>query len=143
MDGCYEKIPSSNFDEVDLEIIGKVITHAFIQHNLFPVELSKASLKHYIFVTASEEELLSSVLKFLTSYEANIITKFRESRTLEDQPILDILNEYSIFHQPTPFNIMSLAKTVKIVLVKLPCFAMQGLTRGMGPFWKKNRKKCI
>ena len=70
MDGCYEKIPSPNFDKADLEIIGKVIRHAFIQHNFFPVELSKASLKHYIFVTASEEELLSSFLKFLTSYEA-------------------------------------------------------------------------
>ena len=70
MDGCYEKIPSPNFDKADLEIIGKVIRHALIQHNLFPVELSKASLKHYIFVTASEEELLSSFLKFLTSYEA-------------------------------------------------------------------------
>ena len=64
MDGCYEKIPSPNFDEVDLEIIGKVVTHAFIKHNLFPVELSNASLKHYIFGTASEEELLSSFLKF-------------------------------------------------------------------------------
>ena len=138
MDGCYEKIPSPNFDEADLEIIGKVITHAFIQHNLFPVELSKASLKHYIFGTASEEELLSSFLKFLTSSEVNIITKFRESKTLEDQPILGILNEYSMFHQPTPSNIMSLlAKAVKIALVKLPCFAMQGLTRGMGPFWEK------
>ena len=138
MDGCYEKIPCLNFDEVDLEIIGKVITQAFIQHNLFPVELSKASLKHYIFGTASEEELLSSFLKFLTSYEAYIITKFRESKTLEDQPILDILNEYSMFHHPTPSNIMALlAKAAKIVLVKLLCFAMQGLTRGMGPFWEK------
>ena len=46
------KNPSPNFDETDLEIIGKVITHTFIQHNLFPVELSRASLKHYIFGTA-------------------------------------------------------------------------------------------
>ena len=94
MVGCYEKIPSPNFGETDLEIIGKDITHAFIQHSLFPAELSKASLKHYIFGAASEEELLSSFLKFLTSYEANIITKFRESKTLEDQPILDNLNKY-------------------------------------------------
>ena len=70
MVGCYEKIPSPNFGETDLEIIGKDITHAFIQHSLFPAELSKASLKHYIFGAASEEELLSSFLKFLTSYEA-------------------------------------------------------------------------
>ena len=55
MDRCYEKIPSPNFDETDLEIIRKVITNTFIQHNSFPVELSKASLKHYIFGTASEE----------------------------------------------------------------------------------------
>ena len=46
------KNPSPNFDETDLEIIGKVITHTFIQHNLFPAELSRASLKHHIFGTA-------------------------------------------------------------------------------------------
>ena len=57
---------------------------------------------------------------------------------MEDQPILDILNEYSMFHQPTPSSIMSLlTKAAKITLVKLPCFAMQGLTREMGPFWEK------
>ena len=62
------KNPSQNFDETDLEIIEKVITHTFMQQNLFPVELSRASLKHYLFGTAWEEELLSSFLKFLTSY---------------------------------------------------------------------------
>ena len=91
-----------------------------------------------MFGTASDKELLSSFLMFLTSYEANIIIKFRESKTLEEQPILDILNEYSMFHQPTPSNIMSLlAKATKIAIVKLPCFAMQGLTRVMGLFWEK------
>ena len=95
-------------------------------------------MKHYVFGTASEEELLSSFLKFLASYEANIMTKFRESKTLENQPVLDISNEYAMFHQPTPSNIMSLlAKAAKIALVKLPCFAMQTLTRGMGPFCEK------
>ena len=85
--------------------------------------------------------MLSSFLKFLTSYEANIVTKFRESKILEDQPILDILNEYSMFHQPSLSNIMSLlAKAAKIAPVKMPCFAMQGLTRGMGPLWEIRRK---
>ena len=66
------------------------------------------------------------------------MTKFREGKTLENQPVLDILNEYAMFHQPTPSNIMSLlAKAAKIALVNLPCFGMQTLTRGMGPFWEK------
>ena len=129
MDGCYKEIPSPNFDEVDLKIIAKVVTHTFIQHSLFTVELSKASLNHYIFGTPFAEELFSPLLKFFASYEANIITKFRESKTLEGQPILDILNEYLMFHQPTPSNMMSfLAKAAKIALVKLPCLSVQGLT---------------
>ena len=78
MDGCYEKMSSPNYDKIDLEIIGKVIAEAFIRHNLFRIELSKSSLKHYIFGTASE--LLSSFLKFLTSHEANIITKFHDNK---------------------------------------------------------------
>ena len=82
MHGCYEKILSPNFDQVDLEIIGKIITQAFMRHNLFHVELSKPSLKHYILGTASKEELLTSFLKFLTSHEANVITKFHENKAL-------------------------------------------------------------
>ena len=78
MDGCYEKMSSPNYDKIDLEIIGKVIAEAFIRHNLFRIELSKSSLKQYIFGTASE--LLSSFLKFLTSHEANIITKFHDNK---------------------------------------------------------------
>ena len=43
-----------------------------------------------------------------------------------------------MFHQPTPSSIMSLlTKAAKITLAKLPCFAMQGLTREMGPFWER------
>lgn len=78
MDGCYEKMPFPNYDKVNLEIIGKVIAEAFIRHNLFRLELSKSSLKHYVFGTASE--LLSSFLNFLTSHEANIITKFHDNK---------------------------------------------------------------
>ena len=49
MDGEHEKVPSkTNMDDDDLEISGKIITHAFIQFGIFPVKLCKCSMKSLI-----------------------------------------------------------------------------------------------
>ena len=38
-----EKVPLSNIETEKLEIIGKIITHAFIIHGIFPVQICKSS----------------------------------------------------------------------------------------------------
>ena len=43
-EGANEKVPLSNFKTEELEIIGKIITHAFIIHGIFPVQICKSSL---------------------------------------------------------------------------------------------------
>ena len=38
-----EKVPLSNIETEELEIIGKIITHAFIIHGTVPVQICKSS----------------------------------------------------------------------------------------------------
>ena len=138
MDGVFEKVPASNYDEEELEVVGKIITHAYILYNVFPVEICQSSIKYYILGTVRDEELLKSFMQFLPSMEAEYIYKYRNNEWQDTQPILDILSDYSIFTKPTCTNVLDLmTKAAKTALIKLPCFVMQSLVRGMGTFWQK------
>ena len=65
MDGSSEKVPSSMQDDEELEVIGKIITHAYITYSVFPLQLCKATLKYYIYDVVSGEELIQSFMHYL------------------------------------------------------------------------------
>ena len=48
MEGELEHVPVKNMDEDELESVGKIITHAYVQYGLFPLGLSKVSMKHAV-----------------------------------------------------------------------------------------------
>ena len=141
MDGAFEKVPSGYLDEEELEIIGKIITHAFLTHGLFPVQICSCTLKYYLFNSISEDDIIASFLKFLPLKESDMIINFKSNYNGNAQPILDILSDYSIFSTPTKENINQLSiKAGKAALIRSPCFAMQSLIKGMGHFWVKLSK---
>ena len=45
MEGHFEKFPSTCLEEDELNILGRVMTHAFILFDVFPVALCKVSMK--------------------------------------------------------------------------------------------------
>ena len=139
MDGEQEKIPSNtNFDDEDLEIIGKIITHAFITHGVFPIQLCKSAIKKVLIGDVSDEELLKSFMLFLPTKEEELVCHFAREANKPVQPVMDILTEYGIFENPTPANVFELfTKAAKIALIRFPCFPMMSIVKGMGPFWTK------
>ena len=139
MDGSTERVPRSNFDEEDLVITGKIITHAFVLCNIFPFEICKSSIKHCISGDINKSKLLTSFLSFIMPKEADIIQRFKSgSFNNNEDAIMDILQEYSVFAKPTLSNIDSLLeKAAKTALIINPHFALQSLVEGMGNFWKK------
>ena len=94
MDGYFEKIPTSKITEDELEIVGKIIHHGYIQYGMIPSRLSRSCFKYYLFETISDEELITSFFNFVTPLEAERIKNFTSNDT---QSIMDILFEYSIF----------------------------------------------
>lgn len=138
MDGCAEKVPTTDMDEEELNVVGSIITHAFIQLNIFPTEVCKASLNHYLFDSVSDNSLISSFLNFISIRESQVVKSLSEGQSCKIQPIIDILSEYGIFDQPSAGNINSLIlKAAKSALIRLPCFSFQAITKGMGMVWKK------
>ena len=94
MDGYFEKIPTAKIPEDELEIVGKIIHHGYIQYGMIPSRLSRSCFKYYLFETISDEELITSFFNFVTPLEAERIKNFTSNDT---QSIMDILFEYSIF----------------------------------------------
>ena len=85
--GEREKIPNvMNFPE-DLETIGKIIHHDFIQFGPFPC-------------TFCETELTKSFLQFNSGNEAIQIFEFSKGKKVDTEAITDLLSEYAFFEIP-------------------------------------------
>ena len=141
MDGSNERVSRAIVvDDDDLVAVGKAITHAFILCNIFPFEICKSPIKHCIFGgDINKTELLTSFMAFIMPEEASIIQRFRIGILNEDEDaIMDILTEDSVFTKPARSNVDTLlAKAAKVALIKGPHFSLQSLVRGMGNFWEK------
>ena len=131
MDGSSERVPRTIVDDDDLVAVGKAITHAFIMCNIFPFEICKSSIKHCVFGgDINKTELLTSFMAFIMPKEA--------CPNKDEDAIMDILTEYSVFTKPTRSNVDTLLeKAAKVALIKGPHFSLQNLVRGMGKFWEK------
>ena len=123
-EGCNALVPSLTLDQQQLVLLGKIITHAFLLFEMFPVNISKVSLKQIFFGKVGEEELLESFYNHLPERETYLIKSFvANSRT---QPIMDILSEFRIFNKPTSENILQLCKkAAHIALIQSPYFQFE------------------
>ena len=74
-EGANEKVPLPNIETEELEIVGKLITHAFLIHGIFPVQICKSSLLNVLYGESDREILLVSFLIFFPGKEAVIIRK--------------------------------------------------------------------
>ena len=57
MDGYFEKIPTAKIPEDELEIVGKIIHHGYIQYGMITLRLSRSCFKYYLFETISTKNL--------------------------------------------------------------------------------------
>ena len=134
-EGDRQKVPLPTIDDDDIVVFGKIVTHAFIQHRLLPLQLAKASLEYALYENSEDSELISTFLMFLPKTESAFIEKFEQANA---QPVLDILTEYKIFEQPTSENITRLCKkAANVALIRLPCFGLKSIVKGMGQFWSQ------
>ena len=126
-EGSREVFP--NVMERECEIIGKIITHAFLLYDMFPTSISHASLKYHLFGTINDNDLLTSFYNHLPEKEAELLQKFND---MSCQAAIDIFAECQIFEKPTEKNIKILCiEAAKVCLIQKPCFQMMQLAQGM------------
>ena len=131
-------------DDEQLLIVGKIINHAFLVSNVFPIEISMASFLSVLF-EVEDSEILGSFLDFLTDTEKQLVESFCSSNsTKNSQPIFDILLEYGITNTPTKENIYQLMlKAGNVALIRNSNYAIKKIVDGMGMFWTKISKKMF
>ena len=139
MEGNEEKVPAPDIDDDELEVIGRIITHAFIQYSIFPLSICKSALKNALFHNVNKDDLFYSFLKFTTSAEAELINNFpKYTGTEKVQGVIDILHEYNVFEKPKQENIRQLCiKAANVALIRRPFLAVKSIITGMGIFWEK------
>ena len=126
-EGSREVVP--NIMERNSEIIGKIITHSFILYDMFPTQISRASLIYYLFGTIDENDLVNSFYNHLPEKEAEMLQKFNHSSS---QAATDIFAEFQIFEMPTEGNIKRLCREAgEVCLIQRPCFQMMQLAKGL------------
>ena len=97
-EGNSEFIPGLATDSEFLKCIGKIIVHAYIILDVFPIQVCKASLFYALYESCSDEVLYSSFLAFLTERESTYIEHFNPSKV---DFVASIFQEYKIFAVPT------------------------------------------
>ena len=144
MDGNNQKVPSIRLDDEELIVVGKIINHAFLISNIFPIEISMASFLSVLF-QAEDIEILTSFLDFLTDIEKQLIESlYSQESTRNTQPIYDILLEYGITNAPTKENIHQLMlKAGNVALIRNSNYAFKKIIEGMGTFWTRISKKMF
>lgn len=128
------------------KIIGRIITHQFIQCSSFPVQLARASIDQALFGNVSEECLIDTFLKMLPLKESEMLSRTLEGREnpFPTDDVVDILDEYNIRTFPSQSNVKELIKSVaSLELVSRPYLALANIKEGMGPFWAEVSKEMI
>ena len=139
-EGTCSKVPNSQTDHEELNLIGKIITHAFISFRVFPLTMCKATLKHFLGFKPSNAELKSCFLSYLPDAERKLF----EGDTINQQGIIDILSESSVYDLPTRKNLDEIVvKAAKTSLIKKPAWSFQAIIEGMGSFWKNVTPEMI
>ena len=59
-EGANEKVPLRNIETEELEMIGKIISHAFTTHGIFSVQICKSSLLNVLYGESDGEGLMAS-----------------------------------------------------------------------------------
>ena len=99
--GVFESIPSSLSGE-DAVLYGKIVSHAYSQHRVFPSALAKAFFEMLIFESVRDETLIESYKNFLTVNERNLLISALSGTSLnqnDTQELWDALTEsLSLIH---------------------------------------------
>ena len=131
-EGCREVVPSMSYQSENLDLIGRIITHAYLLFEMFPFQISHAALKYYLFGDVSDKELFTGFLKHLPERESECLEHFNVHSQDARQACIDVLTEFRIFEAPHEDNIKTLCiKAGRIALIQTPCFNLQKLVTGM------------
>ena len=137
--GISSCVPSSLSEEESVKF-GKILTHYFVQFNMFPTCFSKTVLEYIIFDEVRKETLQESFYNYISPYEKNIIQQCLQKKSFDNeivQGLCDIFSDCGITNLPSPSNIQAMILDAgKKVFIQKPFFVLKNIKIGLGEFWK-------
>ena len=85
--GIDASVPTSLTDE-EAERLGIIITHAYVQQNIFPVGLAKSVFEYMLTNDVRDDTLLESLLLYLNVRERQLIKKEAANNVFIKKPFL-------------------------------------------------------
>ncbi|XP_066921759.1 uncharacterized protein [Clytia hemisphaerica] len=137
-EGNAECIPTHKLDPPKLKTLGKIITHGFLCHDVYPIKICQVSLKQQLFGEdgVAEDDLIKSFHRFLPLSDSNLFKGLENGEDISKQSIIDVLSDAGIYEMPKKENIRRLTiRAAHLQLIRKACFEMSKIVEGMGDFW--------
>ena len=127
------------------KIIGRIITHQFLQCGSFPVQLSRASVHQMLFEVVEEDCLLESFLHLLPPRQREVFSgALKGKQPFPQSLVIDVLDDYKVQTLPTPKNLRDIVLKISTMeFVEKPFLPLLKIREGMGSFWNSVSKDMI
>ena len=136
--GIHENVPVS-FSKRDSEVFGRIITHAFIQYNIFPIEIARAFFEQLLTNEVRQSTLLESFKSFIRKSERHSLEKLLSKKALSEEEtnnLWEMFTDCNITQIPTVTNIEKISlMAAKYGFIQRPFFVLSKIRKGMGSFW--------
>ena len=139
--GINAHVPSTSLSDSHAEKLGVIISHAFIQYNIFPIRLAKATFQYMVTDDVNDDTLMESFLLFIDTHERAVFEKCVHDESQFNEAakniIWDVLMDCGVTSIPSKNNLRDLMlDAARNVLIKKPFFVLKKIQDGLGNFWK-------
>ena len=132
--GINTNVPTG-LSEEEYGTLGKIITHAFIQYNTFPMQLSKAFFELVVTDSVRDSVLLDSFKNFVLPKEKNVIEKLLRGENIGEEdkgPLFEVFADRGVSKMPSQNNFQELAcDAARKVFAEKPYFTVITLRKGL------------
>ena len=105
--GIHANVPTGLSAE-ECEKFGRIVSHSFIQLNIFPVQIAKASFEQVVMDSVRHNVLLESFQEFVKREEMIVLKKFKRGEQVNDvekSALIGVFANCGVTRLPTRNNI--------------------------------------
>ena len=136
--GIHANVPSS-LSETESELFGKILTHAYIQYNIFPIQIARAFFEQLLKGEVRNGTLIQSFKSYVQKNERESLERALKGGAVteeETNSFWEMFIDCNVTIVPTTGNIREITLTAaKFVFVQKPFFALSKISKGLGSFW--------
>ena len=137
--GINTNVPNG-LSEEEYETLWKIITQAFIQHNIFPIQLSKAFFEQVVTDSVRDSVLLDSFKDFVLLKEKDVIEKLLRGENIGEEDkgsLFEVFADSGVLKMTSQNNAQELVcDAARKYFEQKRYFTVLTLRKELGTFWE-------